>query len=128
MTSSVTHRTIKYKNVIPAKHAAARHTPYLLRAFSLARPSCCASAASMSPESIRSVDLAHKRPDAGPRERLSVSCAARFYDDKLAFTPFFSSTPLTGLCLDQCEFAASGADRQYVDHSLYRCSLYATAC
>jgi len=66
------------------------------------------------------VDLAHERPGAGLAEGLvDEAVAARFYDDKLARYTIFCQHALDGLCLNQCELAASGADTQYVDHSLF---------
>ena len=61
------------------------------------------------------VDLAHKGANTCLSEGLiGETVAARFNDDELAFHAVFCEQALDRLGLNQCEFAASSANTQYV--------------
>jgi hypothetical protein len=65
------------------------------------------------------VDFSHKCANACLSERLiGKIIAARLNDYKIAFYAILGEQALDRLSLNQCEFATSGANTQYLDHAL----------
>jgi hypothetical protein len=66
------------------------------------------------------VDISYKGANTSLSEGLvGKIIAARLDDNELAFHTVLSEQALDRLSLNQCEFAASGANTQYFDHALF---------